>query len=129
MLTKGYKSMIVLLVFITGAVSQVSNTGHYEGYIRQPTLLSYKDAFYNIPPPPRLHDKNKHLLKPYRFAKAMPISVPFDHTSIATINGQGDWRWRIELTSVGAVSLSLIFDQWWIPEHSEVYVYNHEVKQ
>jgi hypothetical protein len=125
MIKNEYLPLIILLFFVMSALSQVSSTGKYQEYIRQPTLLSH-DAFHNIPPP-RLHDKNDRLLKPFHFAKSIPISVIFDYSSIAMINAQGDWRWKIKIASVDAISLSLIFDQWWIPEYSEVYVYNNEV--
>lgn len=108
-------------------LSQVSTTGHYQSYIRQSELLSDEYHHHYIPTPHLHDDKTQRLLKPYRFAKSIPISISFDHASTVLINRHGDWRWKIKLTSVGAISLSLIFDQWWIPEHSEVYVYNHEV--
>ncbi|KAG2200000.1 hypothetical protein INT47_000350 [Mucor saturninus] len=127
MITFGYLPILLLLIFVMRANGQVSTAGHFQSYIGQSSLRD-ELIHHHIPTPRFLNDNDKpqKLLKPYRFAKSIPVSISFDHASTVFINRHGDWRWQIKLSSPGAISLSLIFDQWWIPEHSEVYVYNHE---
>ncbi|RUS14755.1 hypothetical protein BC938DRAFT_477238, partial [Jimgerdemannia flammicorona] len=38
----------------------------------------------------------------------------------------GDWVWRVKIQSPGALSLSLVWGEWWIPEGAEVWVYNEK---
>lgn len=143
---------ISLLLLITIVQAQGSFPGgKYQKYISQKALFHEKrqeqqhtTLIYNIPPPSfnTLHtdnnsnDGNDTIAKPYQFAKSIPISISSpsnkkDYWSSMTINSDNDdrssWHWRVQIKSVGALSLSLIFDQWWIPEHAEVYVYNREV--
>jgi lysyl endopeptidase len=136
------------LTTISLAQAQVSfPNGKYQKYINQKSLLEKREqqqkqqqqqqhAFhYNIPPPSShiINDHNNDFKKekPYQFAKSIPISISFNSNKndyIINNSADGDfWRWKIKISSYGAMSLSLIFDQWWIPEHSEVYVYSNEV--
>lgn len=70
--------------------------------------------------------------KPFIFAKSIPVSISFpikklpQHALIdQTHNTDEINRWKIKIHSAGALSLSLIFDTWWLPEGGEVYVYNN----
>lgn len=125
--SRGKSLHLFILLFAHTVLSQVSQAGRYRDFLHGYSLLS-QPTLYNIPAPDLSHVHND-TLKPFRFAKSVPVSIPFDtsSSSVATINSKGDWSWRIKINSDGATSLSLIFDEWWLPEHTEVYVFNDQV--
>lgn len=116
---------LFLLLFAHVASSQVSHIGRYHNYLNSYSTLTHH-TLYNIPSP-YLNNNQPTLSKPFQFAQSIAVSIEFDISSVATINSDRDWSWKIKIISDGATSLSLIFDQWWIPEHTEVYVYNDKV--
>ncbi|OAD03953.1 hypothetical protein MUCCIDRAFT_81909 [Mucor lusitanicus CBS 277.49] len=68
--------------------------------------------------------------KPFRFAKSIPVSISFpvqeELSPPPTFADESHQRWKVKVFSPGALSLSLIFDTWWIPEDAEVYIYNSQ---
>lgn len=131
-----YVLIIVWLLFISIAQAQMSYPGKYQCYIKLSPRLQQQEPLssftsYYIPPPIDIYSHENHtLLKLYQFAKSIPVSISFDESlSIQSfINENNDWHWKIKLHSPGALSLSLIFDVWWIPKDTEVYVYNeHQI--
>ncbi|GAA5801484.1 trypsin-like cysteine/serine peptidase domain-containing protein [Helicostylum pulchrum] len=113
---------LFLLLFAQIASTQVSHIGRYHNYLNSYSTFTHH-TLYNIPSP-YLNNNQPTLNKPFQFAQSIDVSIEFDISSVATINSDRDWSWKIKIISDGATSLSLIFDQWWIPEHTEVYVYN-----
>ncbi len=61
---------------------------------------------------------------PYRFGA--PIDVHYD------LNNSGTWEtladgtklWRLKITSNGAYSLNLLYDEFWLPEGGRLFLYN-----
>ena len=61
---------------------------------------------------------------PYRFGA--PIDVQYD------LNNSGTWEtladgskiWRLHIVSEGAYSLNLLFDEFWLPEGGQLFLYN-----
>lgn len=84
---------------------------------------------YNIPPPSSADVDSFRNSKPFRFAKSIPVSISFPAKELSPpskFTDESHHRWKIKVFSAGALSLSLIFDAWWIPEGAEVYVYNNQ---
>jgi hypothetical protein len=124
-----YHCLLIAAYYIHSVNSQLSSTGNY--------LPSVNDALniqtYHIPAPPftKADTLSINSSKPFRFAKSIPVSISFPSKGtisiVEKINSKGDWRWRIKIRSAGALSLSFIFDRFWIPDGSELYVYNNKV--
>ncbi|RUS14217.1 trypsin-like cysteine/serine peptidase domain-containing protein [Endogone sp. FLAS-F59071] len=65
--------------------------------------------------------------EPYQFAKAFVVDIGFQAEAEKVFVGhQGDWVWRVKVRSPGALSLSLVWGDWWLPEGGEVWIYNEE---
>lgn len=66
---------------------------------------------------------------PHQFGKAIDVDIAFVPNDKSIIKQEnGDWVWRTVIRSEEAISLNLIFGEWWIPEGSEAYVYSDQVK-
>lgn len=66
---------------------------------------------------------------PHQFGKAVDVDIALVENDKNIIKyDNGDWVWRTVIRSEEAVSLNLIFGEWWIPEGSEAYVYNDQVR-
>lgn len=69
-------------------------------------------------------DQNDNSGKPIRFAKAKPVKIDLK---------DGEWKefdygrvWTLEINGSNAVSLSLIFDKFYLPEGSKLYLLNKD---
>ncbi|KAI9487566.1 MAG: trypsin-like cysteine/serine peptidase domain-containing protein [Benjaminiella poitrasii] len=138
-----FSFLLYIFLHIRPITAQVSSVGKYPPDIRKsfasPTIQTYS---VNLPSS-SIHNDMHNMTRPFQFAKSIPVSIsfPFNHiddlrnsdavlsqnsTNIEILNNNGDWRWRIKIQSKDALSLSLIFSMWWIPEGAEVYVYNEQ---
>ncbi len=71
-----------------------------------------------------INENQQGKLKPFRFAE--PFEVNF------TTENSGEWYqaangwkvWKLNIRSVGAKSLNLIFDEFKLPEYSRLFIYN-----
>lgn len=67
--------------------------------------------------------ENKSLLKPWRFGVKKEVDLGFqDGQWTELING--DKFWRLKINSPNALSLNLIFDQFFLPTGSELFFYD-----
>ncbi|RUS14756.1 hypothetical protein BC938DRAFT_477239, partial [Jimgerdemannia flammicorona] len=58
----------------------------------------------------------------YQFAKAFSVDIGIQEQAQKVLVGpRGDWVWRVKIQSPGALSLSLVWGEWWIPEGAEVW--------
>ena len=64
--------------------------------------------------------------KPWRFGHDIYVDHNFNEVGEWTILDNGDRIWRMSYTSEGAHTLNFIFDSFWIPKGSRLYVYNKE---
>ncbi|MCF6294231.1 MAG: T9SS type A sorting domain-containing protein [Flavobacteriaceae bacterium] len=63
--------------------------------------------------------------RPWRFGFMHSVDFGFEQGQWDTLDN-GDRIWRILISSPGALSLNVIFDDFFIPEGSTVYLYNNE---
>ncbi len=121
--------MILLAVSLKGASCQVQVDGTAP-YTRPEMFHSVKAPLYTLPPidnkrilSQELLSQNSGSFHPYRFGESIPFPL--------TIEKDGEWHthpsgtmrfWRAMISSPGAYSLSLFFDQFYLPPHGELYI-------
>jgi hypothetical protein len=115
-----------LLVFLLLFLRTVKGQLHSQGRYKPQEYDVARENIYNIDPPAIAQESIiQNSSSPFRFAKAIPVSIPFSVKQ--TIIRDDVITWKIKIQSSGALSLSLIFDRFWLPEHSELYIYNEQV--
>ena len=63
--------------------------------------------------------------RPWRFGFMHSVDYGFDEGQWTTLEN-GDRIWRISISSPGALSLNVIFDDFFMPDGGNVYLYNNE---
>lgn len=71
-----------------------------------------------------INDKDKS--KPWRFGHDIYVDHDFNDVGKWTTLPNGDKIWRMSYKSEGAVTLNFMFDIFYLPEGSKLYVYNDE---
>jgi lysyl endopeptidase len=92
----------------------------------------YKMAVYRIAPPDtnaikqrELQDKKGAGVKPFRFAE--PVSVNINVAKLIQWNEDGEFAFgRFSIGAKGARSLSINFNDFYLPEGTELFVYNED---
>ncbi|MBO4739812.1 MAG: T9SS type A sorting domain-containing protein [Bacteroidales bacterium] len=59
----------------------------------------------------------------YQFGVEIPVDFSLENSGLWEILGNGDRLWRLKVKSTDALSLNLIFDEFFIPEHSKLFIY------
>lgn len=78
----------------------------------------------------RAEDKiNDKLNVPYRFAKAIMVSYNLENSGEWEELEDGSRIWRLKIASRGAKSLNFLYDDFYIPEGGEFYIYDEKRKQ
>ncbi|GAN11192.1 lysyl endopeptidase [Mucor ambiguus] len=127
-----YLSHTVIAVLLLYYIHPIYGHSGYAG--RYPPLINTNNnsssiKTHDIPPPSSVDIDSFYDSKPFQFAKSIPVSISFPAEELSppfTFADKSHHRWKIKVFSAGALSLSLIFDTWWIPEGAEVYVYNSQ---
>ena len=125
------KKLLLLLtvLFSIHSFSQVTNEGKPKSWKQlndtqniQPNLLPTFDL-------KAIQDEDKVndglFDRPWRFGFMHSVDYGFEQGQWDVLDN-GDRIWRIQITSPGALSLNVIFDDFFIPEGSTVYLYNDE---
>lgn len=66
---------------------------------------------------------NDKLAMPWRFGYQHQVDFGLENGQWSDLQN-GDKIWRLKITSKGALSLNLIFDEFYLPEGSELYIYD-----
>ena len=66
--------------------------------------------------------------KPYRFANPISVNLNMNNTGIWTELEDGSMVWMLEIESVGAFSLNIIYDIFDIPDGAEFFVYSDDME-
>lgn len=61
---------------------------------------------------------------PWRFGKDMAVDFNLNNSGTWETLQNGDRIWRLEITSYGAFSLNLIYDEFYMPPGADFFVYN-----
>ncbi len=74
-----------------------------------------------------LFDQHKDI--PYRFGANIPVDIDINNSGIWTTLENGDRLWRVGIKAKGALSINFVFDQYYVPEGGEIFVYDTQKKQ
>ena len=123
------KLLLLILFFTVNCFSQVTNEGKPKSW---KTLDNPQNIPSNILPEFDLKAIQEEDIindglndKPWRFGYMHSVDFGFEQGQWDTLEN-GDRIWRILISSPGALSLNVIFDDFFVPEGSTVYLYNNE---
>jgi hypothetical protein len=63
---------------------------------------------------------------PYRFAAAMDVALNLKNSGRWEMLPGGDRLWRLRISSPGAFSIGLLYDDWYIPKGGQLFIYNDD---
>ncbi len=63
---------------------------------------------------------------PFRFGYAIDVDLGLQNSGRWETLSDGDKIWRLKIYSEGAFSINLIFDEFWLPEGAQFFVYNED---
>ena len=66
---------------------------------------------------------------PYRFGANIPVDIDINNSGIWSTLENGDRVWRVGIKAKGALSINFVFDQYYVPEGGEIFVYDTHKKQ
>lgn len=110
----------LLSILLTFCIIQCCNALYEPSHLNDDEMM-----IYTIPPPTIVNsmlDSNHE--KSYRFAHSIPTSISIQTNDSSVHVKDNTWRLIIKIQSRNALSLSLIFDRWWIPKGSKAIIYN-----
>jgi len=119
-------TLIVALFISANFIAQVTNQGKPMSW----KLLNDSKSFEKIALPSfdlkaiQAEDKiNDKLPMPWRFGFKHELNYGFENGTCTTLDN-GDRIWRIQFHSKDALSLNVIFDEYFLPEGAKIYLYN-----
>lgn len=65
-------------------------------------------------------------MKPFRFGYAIDVDVNLLNAGKLTILPNGDKVWRLKIISTNAYTINLIYDNFWLPQDAQFFVYNED---
>ncbi len=78
----------------------------------------------------RVEDEDRDAMgKLYRYGVDVAANVSIDNAGTWTTLKNGDRIWRLTLKSENALALGVYYDDFWLPEGSELYLYNESKTQ
>ncbi|MFH1701074.1 MAG: trypsin-like peptidase domain-containing protein [Candidatus Zixiibacteriota bacterium] len=61
---------------------------------------------------------------PFRFGVPFDVNLNLDNSGVWEDIPNGDRLWRLRIESSGAYSINLIYDDYWLPEGAQLFIYN-----
>jgi hypothetical protein len=125
-----YIFLILIIIIAVPVYSQISHGGKPKSF----TLEGLKaNIDYRIMPEidveALLIEDAEDELKgniPWRFGKDLEVDLNLNNSGSWETLDNGDRIWRLEITSYGAFSINLIYDQFYLPEGATFFVYNEQ---
>lgn len=121
-------TVVIALLFSVMISAQVTNVGNPHSWkvlddtsIEAQTLPSFD--LKAIEAEDEINDKRKD--KPWRFGYMHSVDFGFEHGQWDTLDN-GDRVWRMNIASPGALSLNVVFDDFFLPQGGSVYLYNDD---
>jgi hypothetical protein len=63
---------------------------------------------------------------PFRFGYALKVNLNLENSGTWETLENGDKIWRLKIFSEDAYSINLIFDNFWLPENAQFFVYSED---
>ena len=92
-------------------------------------LVTYTVPPVSLPSPsPEVLDgeTGMPLVRPYQHGVETPLDLGFENAGQWRRLPDGGRLWRLRITSEGARSLNLIYDDFWMPEGARLFLYNED---
>ena len=66
---------------------------------------------------------------PPRFGYPIPVNWDMTNAGNWTVLTNGDKLWTMEISSPNALSINLLYDKFWLPEGTSLFLYSKDKKQ
>jgi len=73
--------------------------------------------------------KNEGLPVPFRFGYPHDVNLSLSNSGIWKTTENGGRLWNLRIFSPNALSLNLLYDQFWLPEGAKFFIYSSDLKQ
>lgn len=120
---------IIILTIYGNGYSQISNGGTPHSFLTN----SIKNSVAGIKMPAVNVDSlfvadslEYHKAKLFRFGYAIDVNINMENSGTWDTLSNGDKIWRLKIYSQNAFSLNFIFDDFWLPEGAQFFVYNED---
>lgn len=117
----------ILLVSISTSLAQISEKGLPYSFIHS---LSSEFDVKTMPSinVKQLLEQDSHTPMdiPYRFGYGFDVSYNLQNSGKWEKLSNGSKLWRLKLKSPGAYSINLIYNKFWLPEGSKLFIYNKD---
>jgi hypothetical protein len=98
------------------------------------TPRSFQQALSSLPPTVTMaavdvaqyqaEDERADKEEPYRFGASIDVRLTLKNAGTWENLPDGSRIWRLRISSPGAYSISLLYDQWYIPDGCDLFIYN-----
>ncbi|MEA1874399.1 MAG: PKD domain-containing protein [Bacteroidota bacterium] len=125
--------LFVLLLNASNLFSQISQGGVPLSFTLKSDLSSEIDNVFINPPDMEavreFHDYLEKNGEMYRVAEPIDVSISMENSGTWDVLEDGTKIWRLRITSEDAEALSLLYDQFYLPEGSQLFIYNENHAQ
>jgi PKD repeat protein len=82
----------------------------------------------NVPGLQKEDHMNDSLGLPYRISQMIPVNLCMDNSGTWSMLASGEKIWRLQITSANAKGLYLIYDNFYLPKGSKLFLYSEDKK-
>ena len=75
-----------------------------------------------------MEDENRPTGTPFRYGATLPVNLSLENSDVWKTLPKGDKIWRMKFESSGAFAISLVFDRFYLPPKSTLFVYSPDRK-
>jgi len=124
----------ITIIFINSNVllAQLSQGGLPLSFTNDNLTAQFEEEIIQPPDMNKLMEEdleNDEFFYPRRFAKLVPVKINLDNSGSWEESGDGQLVWRLKLVSDGAMAISLYFNDFYLPEGSELFLYDQNRDQ
>jgi hypothetical protein len=121
--------VIFFLLFNLDFFAQISAGGNpisfmMKGLSNVQTVTMYKFDVNKLLLEDSLDALSKEI--PFRFGKSFNVNLNLENSGVWDELPSGDRIWRLRISSPGAYSINLIYNDYWLPEGAKLYLYNDD---
>ncbi|MDD2636705.1 MAG: hypothetical protein PHW82_14535 [Bacteroidales bacterium] len=121
--------LIACMLFVS-TIAQISTREHPASFSYKPQPLTKNNTCYKILPKLNLKQINEEDIvdeengRPPRFGFKHKVNFNMHNSGKWTTLASGDKIWRLSILCPDALSINLLYDKFWLPEDSKLFVYN-----
>ncbi|MCD4663622.1 MAG: protease, partial [Bacteroidales bacterium] len=122
----------VFIVFSNYLSAQISSGGLPESFTLKNLTEHFQEVIIPKPDVEKLFEEDllsDKMSLPLRFAKLLPVGLNLSNSGTWELQKDGSKIWRLKLRSDDAISVSLYYDDFYLPEGAELFLYDDTKKQ